>query len=134
MVKKYLLDTNILIDLSKEIQSTVLLVKNLDIKSCEICSVVTAEYFVGAYLSSNRKKQLSWYFDFIRATNAKVLPFDEGVAEIFGEIQARYMKKGWPRLLFDLQIASTVIKNNLTLVTKNIKDFEMIDGLRVYKN
>ena len=133
MTKKYLLDTNILIDLGRKETSVIKLLEKINIEECEICNIVTAEYFQGLYMAKNINFERDWYRKFIEAGEMKILPFDEKCAKKYGEIQAKYLKLGKLRPLFDLVIASVCMVNNLTLVTKNVKDFEMIERLKIYK-
>ncbi|MFZ2152968.1 MAG: type II toxin-antitoxin system VapC family toxin [Microgenomates group bacterium] len=133
MVKKYLLDTNILIDLYHNNRRVVEMMENLDMKECEICSAVTAEFFQGFYRKKNTKKEKKWYSELVRSAQMTILSFDESAAEKYAEIQVAKLKKGKPRPFFDLVIAATTIVNGMILVTSNLKDFEMIEGLKVYK-
>ena len=47
------------------------------------------------------------------------------------ENQARLRKKGLPLDDFDLLIGAPAISNNLTLVTRNISDFERLKGIEI---
>jgi len=133
MIKKYLLDTNILIDLGRKEVSVIKILEKINIDECEICSIITAEYFQGLYMAKDVNFERDWYQKFIEIGEMKILSFDEKCAKKYGELQAKYLKLGKSRPLFDLIIASVCIVNNLILVTKNIKDFEMIEGLKIYK-
>lgn len=133
MVKKYLLDTGILIFLYQGEASVKKIIDNISITECEICSVVTAEFFQGLYRKTNLKAERDWYNNLVEIGQMNVIDFNEETAKKYAEIQVKNLKKGTPRPVFDLMIASVCLVNNLTLVTKNIKDFEMIEGLKIYK-
>jgi predicted nucleic acid-binding protein len=61
-----------------------------------------------------------------------LLPFDEEVAVIWGELQARAQQRGRPRPANDTWIAACCLANELPLATFNTKDFAdfaAFDGL-----
>ena len=57
----------------------------------------------------------------------RVLGFDETAAQIASELRRRHRRLG----VMDLRIAAIVITNGATLVTSNLRDFAVIDDLRV---
>jgi toxin FitB len=61
-----------------------------------------------------------------------LLPFDEDVAIIWGELQARAQQRGRPRPANDTWIAACCLANQLPLAilnTKDFADFAAYDGL-----
>ncbi|WP_246454781.1 type II toxin-antitoxin system VapC family toxin [Thermococcus camini] len=58
---------------------------------------------------------------------AHVIPLTDEIADIAIELRRKVKVK-----LPDAVIAATALRHNLTLVTKNVKDFEKIEGLRIY--
>lgn len=54
---------------------------------------------------------------------AILLPFDERVAVIWGELQGRAQKRGRPRPVNDTWIAACCLAHELPLATNNAKDF-----------
>jgi predicted nucleic acid-binding protein len=52
-----------------------------------------------------------------------LLPFDEGIATTWGELQARAQRRGRPRPANDTWIAACCLVNGLSLATFNTKDF-----------
>jgi tRNA(fMet)-specific endonuclease VapC len=56
-----------------------------------------------------------------------IMPFDEGAAKEFDTLRQTYRKVGHA----DLLIASIVLSNTATLVTRNLQHFRQISGLRV---
>ena len=55
-----------------------------------------------------------------------VLPFDPAAALVFDDLLARGLRVG----AMDLRIAAIAISRDLTLVTRNLRDFTRIVGLR----
>jgi len=56
---------------------------------------------------------------------AQVLPYGEAAADVFEEFRKRKVRIG----TMDLRIASIVIANGMTLLTRNTVDFERVPGL-----
>lgn len=59
---------------------------------------------------------------------ARVLPIDAGIADGWGRVMARRQAAGRPVGTMDAFIAATVEAHDLTLVTRNVSDF---DGLGI---
>lgn len=57
----------------------------------------------------------------------RVLGFDERCLKIAEELRRRHRRLG----IMDLRIAAIVIANDATLVTSNLRDFAVIDDLRL---
>lgn len=94
-----------------------------------LCSVVKAELLFGAACSQrpeeNRRK-LAVFFDTLDS-----LPFDDECAEHYGTVRAALRKKGTPIGPNDLLIAATALGHSVGVVTRNRREFERVDGLRV---
>ena len=57
---------------------------------------------------------------------------DSDAARLAAEIQRKQMTAGKPVSVHDLLIATTSLVNGCyTIVTRNIRDFELVDGIRV---
>ena len=71
------------------------------------------------------KARLAAFFNrLLEAFGERVLPFDREIAEALGGLMARLEKKGRVIGLADGIIAATAHVHNLTLVTRNVADFE----------
>lgn len=62
--------------------------------------------------------------DLVRQFEGRILPFDRDAAAIWGEIMAVGDRTGRPRPAIDAQIAAIARRHDLTLVTRNLRDFE----------
>jgi tRNA(fMet)-specific endonuclease VapC len=60
-------------------------------------------------------------------TGVPLLAFDKVAADHYLRLRATHRKTG----SMDLRIASIVLANDAVLVTRNARDFEGIDGLRI---
>ncbi len=58
----------------------------------------------------------------------KILPITEEISKKVGELKANFMPD-----IVDAVLAATALLNKLTLVTLNIKDFNKIEELKLYK-
>jgi len=58
---------------------------------------------------------------------ANVIPLTDEIGDVVIELRRQVSIK-----LPDAVIAATALVHNLTLVTRNVKDFERIEGLRIY--
>lgn len=69
--------------------------------------------------------------DLARRFDGRILPFDKDAAEIWGEIMGEGDRAGRPRPAMDAQIAAIARRHDLTLATRNIRDFEGM-GARLF--
>lgn len=132
MANKYLLDTNIVIDLFRGENEAVEVINKIGGERIFLSAVAVAEYYVGIYRSSNRQEQIKIFENFIKKGKVTVLDINFEIAKKFGELQSDKKRKGEIKPVLDLFIAATCLVNNLVLVTKNIKDFQDVKDLRIY--
>jgi len=125
-VRKFLLDTNICIyfikgqfDLHRKIAA-------VGEENCLLSEVTIVELKYGIENSVQKEKNRKNIEAFIAKFD--ILPIFP-VLDIYAKEKARLKTTG--RMLddFDLLIGTTAIFNNLTLVTKNVSDFDRLDGI-----
>ena len=125
----YLLDTNILSEITKPNPNRNVVKKVIENKHIStIASVTFEEMLYGVKRLPASKKQsdlLSFNINFIQA-NYEIIPFDVHASWILSDIRQRLEANGKRAPLADSMIAATAIANNLILVTRNVKDFESI--------
>lgn len=94
-------------------------------------SIVWHELVYGCELlaASKRKKQLQSYLAMLLANGLQVLPFDQAAAEWYAKERARLQKQGLTCAYADGEIAAIAFSQNLTLVTRNTKDFDGFQNL-----
>ena len=130
----YLLDANILSELTRA-EPSVRVVRRVRAHLFEIAisSTVLYELRSGVLVlpESKRRRDLRDHIDKFVLPNCEVIPFDERSAEWLASESARLQRIGKPRPVLDGQIAAVAVTNDLTLVTRNIKDFADYEGLRV---
>jgi len=126
----YLLDTNVCIDYLRG--RAVGVRKHLESLlpgDIVLCSIVKAELFHGAMRSSNPPMALASQQPFI--SQFASLPFDDSVAEQYGQLRAALEKQGALIGPNGLLIASIAIANNVILVTHNQDEFNRGPGLQL---
>lgn len=125
-MKKFLLDTNICIYFIKGQFDVHRKIKAVGVENCLLSEVTIAELKYGVENSVQKEKNRKNIEAFIAKFD--ILPIFP-VLDIYAKEKARLKTKG--RMLddFDLLIGTTAIFNNLTLVTKNVSDFNRLDGI-----
>ena len=129
MQKLYLLDTNIISELTKEVQNQNVVKKIFDTQKISALSSVTwaeALYGIKRLADGKRKYNLSDFYINTVQSMYEFLDFDIHAASIYSDIKNRLEEVGKIPAELDLQIASVAIANNLILVTRNIQDFVYI--------
>ena len=125
----YLLDTNVISEITKPNPNKNVVKKVIENKHIStIASVTFEEMLYGVKRLPVSKKQndlRSFNITFIQA-NYEIIPFDVHASWILSDIRQRLEANGKRALLADAMIAATAIANNLILVTRNVKDFESI--------
>ena len=130
----YLLDTNIISEpLKIGPNQKVLDYLKMNEDKTAICSPVLHELKYGAErLPSSRKKVLILeYINTVILPSLPIIPYESDSAIIHAELRAKLEAKGKTIGFVDSSIASIAIVHNLILVTRNVKDFENIEGLKI---
>ena len=134
MTARYLLDTNVLSEISKPAPDAKVLKRfrryELHIATA---SVVWNEVLFGCQrlAASKRRDLLLALVDQVLRPSLPILPYDTAAAEWHAQERVRLEKKGTPRSFIDGQIAAIAHVNGLVLVTANVKDFRFFDGLAI---
>jgi predicted nucleic acid-binding protein len=138
---RYLLDTNIISNITKQSPSEPLLTwmagQNDD--DLYISSLTVAEIRRGLLEkpAGKRRDQLETWFGGPEGPQAlfagRVLPFDEAAALIWGRLMADGKAKGRPRSALDTIIAAVAEANGCIVVTDNEKDFAGIETINPFR-
>ncbi|MFH7002768.1 PIN domain-containing protein [Flavobacterium bizetiae] len=125
----YLLDTSICVFFLRGKLDLDKMVKEVGLDNCYISEITVAELRFGAENSEDTVK-----------SNKAVDIFLKGltIIPIFGSIKRYAIEKVRLRKIgkpindeFDLLIGVTAIENQLTLVTDNVKDFKLLNGIQI---
>jgi len=127
----YLLDTNVISELRRVRPHGAVLawIKSVPSEMMFVPAAVIGEIQIGIERTANsdllRAKELSSWLDQVLATS-QCLSADAGTFQIWGRLAHRLA----PDMLVDALIAATAQQRNLTVVTRNISDFEKL-GVRL---
>jgi len=128
------LDTDFMIGLLRENKSASEFMEKLERDGHSICTTTinAFELFEGALLSSKSKdKDTSEVEGFLKSIGS--LNFNEPASWKAAEISSDLMKKGEPLDFQDIAIASIAMVNGEPIVTRNVKHFSRIKGLKIEK-
>lgn len=124
---KYLLDTNILSELSKQNPNThVAKCVEKYAMQCTTATLVTHElnFAIMSLPKGKRKDNLKLFLQQLEKYNFPVLPYDSFAAKNHAKSRVKLVKRGLTPAFVDGQIAAIAITHELILVTRNTKDFE----------
>lgn len=127
---KYLLDTNKLIGFFRGKQDTVELIAKIAPKGFAISAITLAEYLVGAYKSTNPKKNAQVFEDFLQKNNIPILVIDQTTAITYAQNMAKLEAEGRKLHVFDMLIAATALANDLILISDD-KVFQRMKNLKL---
>lgn len=131
-MNQYLLDTNICIHYLKGEYDLKNKVLKAGFKNCYISEITIAELFYGVENSSPTKyfRNMKMARDFELAFSDQTLPAVTSFS-IYAREKARLKKRGRIVSEFDLLIGATALRYDLTLVTRNTKDFANLAGIQL---
>ncbi|MBT9588720.1 type II toxin-antitoxin system VapC family toxin [bacterium] len=129
---RYLLDTNILSEPAKPKPSPLVLARLSRFgNECATTSAVWHELWFGCFRlpESKRRQELQQYLRQIADSTMPILPYDEDCATLHARLRSQMAASGAPCSPVDLHIASVALQYDLTLVTRNLRDFGQIPKL-----
>ncbi len=129
----FLLDTNVVSELSRRVPNSALLARfEAQRSSCSLAAITVEELTFGVERMppSTRRNALSaWLVGMIESLEH--ISYDSRCATWLGRERARLEEIGLSPSRPDGQIAAVAVINNLTLVTRNTRDFASFSGLRL---
>jgi len=128
----YLIDSDYIADYLKGKSPATTLLKTLFPKGIAISIVTFAEIYEGIYYGHDPERYKEVFRHFLKGV--RVLGINQETAKQFALIRGELRKKGQLIPQPDLFIAATAIHHNLTLVTRNLKDYTRIPQLRYYQD
>lgn len=126
----YLVDIDFVVDYLKGRLKSVELLTGLLDKGLAISIITFGEIYEGIYFGKDPKLAQRGFQQFLRGVS--VLPLNRRIMKTFALIRGELRQKreliGDP----DIMIAATAITNNLSLISRNRKDFQRVKGLRLF--
>jgi len=124
---RYLLDTNICIDVIKERPRPMLESFNRHAGHLAISAITLSELLHGVEKSAAPERNLAVVENF--CSRLDVLPYGSKASVHYGQIRAGLERQGLPIGVNDLHIAAHARSEGLTLVSNNLREFQRMDGL-----
>ncbi len=127
---RYLIDTNICIYIMNNHPAEVLdKFKNVDVGEVGISSISVSELHYGVFKSKKIKQNITRLEEFLYPF--EISSYDEIASKEYGKIRSRLEKRGKVIGPLDMLIAAHAISKDLTLITNNTKEFDIIERLKV---
>jgi predicted nucleic acid-binding protein len=128
----YLLDSDWVVDHLADVPEARQLLDKLSLEGIAVSIVTYLETYEGVERSPNRAEAESKFQSFMR--EVPVLPVSPGIARRCAQLRHTLRKQGKrvERRALDLIIAATALEHNLSLVTRNVEDYEDVPGLKIY--
>jgi tRNA(fMet)-specific endonuclease VapC len=129
---KYLLDTNICIHFIKDEIKIVQRVKEVSLENCYLSEMTLLELIYGVSSSQSLRKaeNSAKLKEFENLFKDRILPIRPSFKE-FSSQKTRLRKLGTPIGDFDLLIGCTALVNDFTLASRNVKEMNRIEGLKL---
>lgn len=127
-MKRYLLDTNICIYFLKGQFDLYKRIEKVGVDNCYISEITIAELKYGVEKSTQKEQNRAILDKFHEKFT--ILPIFTAL-DVYAKEKARLKAKGKILDDFDLLIGSTAIANSLILATKNVTDFDRLNGIQI---
>lgn len=118
----HLCDTNIISELTRPMPNPGVIAWSGTVTSINLSVITIEEIYYGLTAKPNARIQ-NWFDNFL-TNHCQILPITSEIAKFSGELRGFLRTQGKPRSQADIFIAATAKIHSLTLVTRNIKDFE----------
>lgn len=127
----YLLDSDWIIQTLHGVPVAATVLQRLSRDRIFVSYITLAKMYEKAFESSNPEAHLDSFRGFIRPFQK--LTLDEPTVERFAEIRAYLRRRGEIISDFDILIAATALRHDLTLLTFNIRHLSRVPDLKLYQ-
>lgn len=128
---KYLVDSDYVADYLVAKPHAIELLSSLAKDGITISLVTVGEIYEGIYYGYNPQQGEERFLRFLDSVN--ILRPTHAIIQQFARIRGDLRCKGQIIGDFDILIAATALRHNLTLVTRNLKDYQRIPQLTLYQ-
>jgi tRNA(fMet)-specific endonuclease VapC len=125
----YALDTNTVLDYFRGRGNVGANLLALPPREVALPAIVAYEVWVGVLGSQSAGRREAQYAQFLATVD--VLPFDHAVSRRAAELRLALERNGEPIGPMDTLIAATALAHDATLVTRNLREFGRVRGLKV---
>lgn len=127
---RFLVDTDYVVDFLVNRSEATTLLSSLAQDGIAISLLTVGEILEGIYYGRDPKKSEALFRAFLATVD--ILSPNEATMEKLARIRGDLRRRGLLIGDFDTVIAATAIQHHLTLVTRNLKDYDRIPGLTLY--
>ncbi len=127
---KYLIDSDWVADYLKGRREALDLLQSLAADRLAISLITFGEIYEGIYYGPNPRSHEEGFRNFLLWVD--VLPLNRQIMRRFARIRGELRRQGQLIGDPDILIAATALDHSLTLVTRNLKDFQRISNLRLF--
>lgn len=127
----YLVDTDWIIDAMVGMQDAVTSLQRHSTDGLAVSIVSVGELFEGAFDSPDPQRHLASSRSFLAPYT--VVPLSDPIMELLAQRRHQLRRQGNLIPDFDLLIAATALHHGLILMTRNLRHFSRIPGVRIYR-
>jgi predicted nucleic acid-binding protein len=128
---RYLVDSDWIVDATSGILGAVAALNDLRPDGLAVSVIAVCEVYEGAHMARDPLASLASFRRFL--ADYILLDLTEPIAGVFAGIRASLRRQGNLIQDLDLLIAATAIYHDLELVTRNLRHFERVPGLKLYR-
>ncbi len=128
---KYLVDSDYVADYLGARPSAIQLLSSFAKDDLAISLITYGEIYEGIHFGRDPQKTTDVFQSFLRSV--VILAPTQPIMQQFARIRGELRRTGKIIGDFDILIAATAIQHHLTLVTRNLKDYQRIPGLKFYQ-
>ncbi|MFL5389335.1 MAG: type II toxin-antitoxin system VapC family toxin [Myxococcales bacterium] len=126
---KYLLDTDTCIYALKGVPSVLAALLSKSRPDVAVSVITEAELRLGAAKSSSSVRTARLVENFLRPL--MIVEFGSADAHVYARVRARLERAGTPIGPLDTLIAAQAVSRKLVVISKNVREFRRVAGLRV---
>jgi predicted nucleic acid-binding protein len=131
-MNRYLLDTDWIVDILNGQEKAINTVLELASSGLTVSIITYGELYEGAAFAHNPQPALAGLRTFLKGK--AILPLTQPIMERFAQIRGSLPRPVRQQIGdLDILIAATCLAHNLTLLTRNLKDFQLIPNLKLYQ-
>ena len=131
-MSRYLLDTDWVVDVLNGQEKAIHTVLELAPAGLAISIITYGELYEGAAFARDPEPALSGLRNFLKGK--AILPLTQPIMERFAQIRGSLPRSIRQQIRdLDMLIAATCLNHDLTLLTRNLKDFHKIPNLKLYQ-
>jgi tRNA(fMet)-specific endonuclease VapC len=131
-MNRYLLDTDWVVDILNGQEKAIHTVLELAPAGLAVSIITYGELYEGAAFAPDPEPALAGLQNFLKGK--AILPLTQPIMERFARIRGSLPRSVRQQIGdLDILIAATCLEHNLTLLTRNLKDFQQIPTLKLYQ-